>query len=60
MTTALATTTGADLAEQVAIAGDLAKLTPDQVVWHSEWKGQVCVVRNLEDVRNLVKAYRGE
>lgn len=40
--------------------GPKAKLTPDQTVWHREWKGQVCVVRNLEDVRNLVKSYRGE
>ena len=40
--------------------GPKAKLTPDQTVWHSEWKGQVCIVRNLEDVRNLVKTYRGE
>lgn len=40
--------------------GDKAKLTPDQTVWHSKWKGQVCIVRNLEDVRNLVKTYRGE
>lgn len=40
--------------------GPKAKLTPDQVKWHGEWKGQVCVVRNLEDVRNLVKLYRGE
>lgn len=40
--------------------GPKAKLTPDQTVWHSEWKGQVCIVRNLEDVRNLVKSYRGE
>ncbi len=40
--------------------GDKAKLTPAQRVWHSEWKGQVCVVRNLEDVRKIVKQYQGE
>jgi hypothetical protein len=40
--------------------GPKAKLTPDQTVWHSKWKGQVCIVRNLEDVRNLVKSYRRE
>lgn len=40
--------------------GPKAKLTPDQTVWHSKWNGQVCIVRNLEDVRNLVKSYRGE
>ena len=30
--------------------GPKPKLTPDQVVWHSEWKGQVCVVRSAEDI----------
>lgn len=39
MTTALATTTGADLAEQVAIAGDLAKLAPEQ---RMAYYGEVC------------------
>lgn len=39
MTTALSTTTGADLAEQVAIAGDLAKLTPEQ---RMAYYGEVC------------------
>ena len=39
MTTALSTTTGADLAEQVAIAGDLAKLTPEQ---RMSYYGEVC------------------
>ncbi len=39
MTTALATTNGVGLAEQVAIAGDLAKLTPDQ---RMSYYGEVC------------------
>lgn len=40
--------------------GEKAKLTVRQSEWHTDWKGQVCIVRNLEDVRNLVKSYRGE
>ncbi len=39
MSTALATTNAADLAEQVAIAGDLAKLTPEQ---RMSYYGEVC------------------
>lgn len=31
------------------------KLTPDQVVWHAVWKGQVAVARNVEDALNIVK-----
>lgn len=55
----LAAMEGINLAVEVK-DGPKAKLTPDQTVWHSKWKGQVCIVRNLEDVRNLVKTYRGE
>lgn len=25
------------------------KLTPDQVTWHSEWRGQVTVVKNIDE-----------
>ena len=25
------------------------KLTKDQVKWHAEWKGQVCVVKNVDE-----------
>lgn len=25
------------------------KLTPDQVEWHDKWRGQVCVVNNLDE-----------
>ncbi len=39
MTTELASTNAADLAEQVAIAGDLAKLTPEQ---RMSYYGEVC------------------
>lgn len=26
-----------------------AKLTEDQATWHSEWRGQVVIVRSIED-----------
>lgn len=31
------------------------KLTPDQVVWHAVWKGQVAVARNIEEAILIVK-----
>ena len=24
-------------------------LTPDQVEWHCQWRGQVCIVRSVDD-----------
>ena len=30
--------------------GDKKKLTPDQVIWHRDWKGQVQVITNIDDV----------
>lgn len=32
-----------------------AKLTPDQVLWHRSWKGQVAVVSNVIDAIKAVK-----
>jgi len=32
-----------------------AKLTPDQVLWHHSWKGQVTVVSNVIDAVKAVK-----
>ncbi len=32
------------------------RLTPDQVVWHNEWKGQVCIVESIEDAINLINS----
>lgn len=32
-----------------------AKLTPDQVLWHHSWKGQVAVVSNVIDAIKVVK-----
>lgn len=32
-----------------------AKLTPDQVLWHRSWKGQVTVVSNVIDAIKAVK-----
>ena len=34
--------------------GDKAKLTPEQIKWHNEWRGQIAIVRNLDDVVKLV------
>ena len=31
------------------------KLTADQVKWHSEWKGQVCVVESVDEAVALIK-----
>jgi hypothetical protein len=35
--------------------GDKAKLTPDQVVWHDAWTGQVNIVRFVFDVGTFMK-----
>ena len=34
--------------------GGKAKLTEDQIKWHDEWRGQVAIVRNIDDVVKLV------
>ena len=34
------------------------KLTPDQVIFHSAWKGQVSVVKDIEEAINLVLAHK--
>lgn len=31
------------------------KLTPDQIKWHSEWCGEVHVVRSLDDVLQVLR-----
>ena len=38
----------------VEIKGDKGKLTPDQEVWHEEWKGQVAIVRTEEEGLKLI------
>ena len=30
------------------------KLTPDQVKWHAEWKGQKAIVRSVEEALALI------
>ena len=37
--------------------GKKAKLTPAQVIWHKEWKGQVAIVRDMCDVIKLNNSY---
>ena len=34
------------------------KLTPDQVTWHSEWRGQVAVVKNEGEALKVVGAIK--
>lgn len=36
------------------------ELGPEQAAWHREWRGQVAVVRSLEDAGRLVRAAREE
>ena len=31
------------------------KLTPDQIDWHSDWRGRVHVARSLEEVIRIVR-----
>ena len=31
------------------------KLTEDQVVWHSNWEGQACVVKNVGEALELLR-----
>jgi len=33
------------------------KLTPDQLVWHSEWRGLVLIVENIDDVIKINGEY---
>lgn len=30
------------------------KLTPDQVDWHGEWRGQVCVVKSVQEALEAI------
>lgn len=30
------------------------KLTPDQVAWHAEWRGQVLTVKNADEARRAL------
>lgn len=30
------------------------KLTPDEQIWHDQWRGQVCIVQSIQDVIDLV------
>ncbi len=33
-----------------------AGLTPDEQAWHAEWRGQVCILRTIDDVAALLGA----
>lgn len=34
------------------------KLTPDQVIWHAEWKAEVHVVNSVERALEVVRVYQ--
>lgn len=34
------------------------KLTPDQLVWHNKWNGQVVVVSTIDEAINAVSQYK--
>ncbi len=35
------------------------RLTPDQQTWHHEWRGEVDIVENIDDVSRLVRKWTG-
>lgn len=34
------------------------KLTPDQVIWHAEWKAEVHIVNSIDGALDVAKKYR--
>ena len=44
--------------ERLEKSAPTVKLNDEQKAWHDAWKGQVCVVRCLEDVGRIVEAAR--
>lgn len=32
------------------------RLTPDQVTWHDRWRGQVAIVKNIDEALNVIGA----
>lgn len=44
---------GANLLVEIK-ANDKSKLTPDEELWHSTWKGQKCIVASEEAARQIV------
>lgn len=37
----------------VEVKDGKGELTPDEARWHETWRGQVCIVRTVEDVARL-------
>ncbi len=31
------------------------KLTPQQIIWHADWQGQVAVIKNLNQALDVIK-----
>jgi Holliday junction resolvase len=36
------------------------KLTPDQVEWHDRWRGQVAIVKSINEALNVIGAIKQE
>ena len=34
------------------------KLTPDEIEWHSAWRGQVDVINSFDDAMNIINQYQ--
>lgn len=47
---------GVNLLMEVKTAS--GKLTKDQVPWHESWRGQVAIVRSVDEALNLVEAVK--
>lgn len=43
-----------DLNILMEVKAPKAKLTEDQETWHNEWRGQVCIVRSVEDALRAI------
>ena len=35
-----------------------AKLTPDEQDWHAAWRGQVCILRSVDDAADLLASVK--
>lgn len=39
----------------IEIKMDDGKLTPQQIIWHADWQGQIGIAKNLNEALNIVK-----
>lgn len=40
------------------VAPSASRLNADQFIWHSDWRGQCCVVRNIDEALTAIGAFR--